>query len=341
MSNKTATRGAGTNPPYPIQTQWLNGNMGTKFGDMICPTGAYVNKFYGRAGNSVDDICVSCSDGTDLGCGTHSGGGAPWTELASLGWTSITGVADGDGTNMFLGHGTNRGGTTNMTCPGDQVVVGLGGWQNSNWKGIENAFLYCGSPMDEYCVDNLESDFCQAANVDAKTLNKACAANLTDTCRNRRQELTTSTINAICAKNPNDPICSCFLPVPSYIDPAMGGNQQCWNSVCASQGYIPNPKYQCPPITICKENIPTTGDSNILTGNVQISTCGSSGAVVNNPAGSTSTNPVSSTVSSVASSPLLLIILFIVIAAAYYYSIMPKSNKLSDYKQSESHWYNF
>lgn len=267
-------------PPERTNVGWLGRSFGgTSFGERQCPDGAYINEFYGRAGGMLDQICAKCSDGTDLGCGYPTNGGNPFRVPSLLGWNQVYGGSGAD-VDSFLGQGGGGGRRVELTCPTGTRVVGYGGSFNQSGRFTQGLYMKCGVVAEDFCQDNLESKFCRNSVVDRRTLNAACAKNLTDTCRDRRQELTTSTVQKICKLNPDDPFCACFRPRPDYIPPEHSGNQQCWNTVCASQGYIPNPDFKCPDITICREDIKTSGNSNILTNNVQVSTCGSTNSVV-------------------------------------------------------------
>lgn len=323
-------------PPARTNSAYIGDEHWNWFGERQCPSGSYVNKFYGRAGGMVEQVCAGCSDGTDLGCSYSSGAGNPFEIQSTNGWNSLEGRAGGD-VDQFMYQGGGGGNPKTITCPVGTRVVGYGGTRNLNAGYLHGIYAKCGVVAEDYCQDNLESKFCQDSKVDARTLNIACGKNLTDTCRDRRQELTTSTVQKICRLNPDDPFCACFRPRPDYIPPELSGNQQCWNTDCASYGYIPNPDFVCPNITICREDIKTSGNSNILTGNVQVSTCGSNAAVVNtsDPTKVTSnpTNtvvPTTDTASSVTnwlSSNWLLIFIVLVVLAVIYGAISYFKNK--------------
>jgi hypothetical protein len=121
------------------------------------------------------------------------------------------------------------------------------------------------------------------AGVDVSTLNKACTKNFSETCTNRKSDLTDSTMNLYCAANPTAAICSCYSKAPEYIPPEMAGLAPCWNQSCATTGYIPqNMRGACPSITICKQDMTTSGDSNMLTDNIIIQDCSGKKNNVNN-----------------------------------------------------------
>ena len=112
------------------------------------------------------------------------------------------------------------------------------------------------------------------AGVDNQTLNKACAKYFSETCTNRKSDLTDSTMNLYCAANPTAAICSCYAGVPEYIPQEMAGLAPCWSKACATTGYIPqNMRGGCPSITICQQDMNTSGDSNMLSNNIIIHDC--------------------------------------------------------------------
>ena len=132
--------------------------------------------------------------------------------------------------------------------------------------------IQCGIPS-KWCVNNLEDPMC--AGVDAATLNKACAKNFSETCTNRKSELTDTTMNLYCAANPTAAICSCYAGVPEYIPQEIAGLAPCWSKSCATTGYIPqNMRGGCPSITVCKQDLNTLGDSNMLSNNIIVQDCG-------------------------------------------------------------------
>jgi hypothetical protein len=124
-------------------------------------------------------------------------------------------------------------------------------------------------------------------------LNKSCAKNMTATCRNRRTELDESLVLDFCRYNISDPLCGCLLPVPDYLaGKGVDGMPQCWNQACATSGYLlGNLNKPCPDITICNQNIGTSGDSNVLTKNINTQDCSSKSTVaaVETPAPATQT----------------------------------------------------
>jgi hypothetical protein len=79
-----------------------------------------------------------------------------------------------------------------------------------------------------------------------------------------------------CDLHPSADICSCYLPAPSFTPPAINGLAQCWNKKCADYGYVPkNMRQSCPNITICTQDMTTSGNNNALTSNVIVQNCSS------------------------------------------------------------------
>ena len=249
-----------------FRTSTMGGGGGNPFiGN--CPPGEYITQWYGGAGHTIDRFGAKCSDGTNLG--PHGGGGGnAWSSSVSGPYKSFWGTF-GDVVDNFMDMG-GPGGSQRWadSCPSG-AAVGIFGraGELTNQLGIQ-----CGPPSN-WCVNNLEDPMC--ARVDALTLNKACATNFSETCTNRKAELTDSTMNLYCVANPTADICSCYSQVPSYIPQEMAGLAPCWNKACATTGYIPqNMRGSCPSITICRQEMGTSGDSNMLTNNVILQDCG-------------------------------------------------------------------
>lgn len=243
----------------------FGGQGGQPFGPHQCPTGKYIKEFKGTAANQVDSISAVCNDGTVLPtAGQGKMGGGPFSKIRENGFESISGRS-GDFIDNLDGVGGSGGGPFNMICPTGKKIVGFGG--RAGW-GVDA--LYFGCDYDEnYCIDNLESPYCQRAAVSKSTLNKACAKSMSATCINRKNELDESLMINYCRANPNEDICACYAPVPSYIESGIAGLPQCWNNKCATSGYkSPNMlSVRCPDIKICKQSITSEG-ANILSSNV-------------------------------------------------------------------------
>jgi hypothetical protein len=263
------------------KTSLFGGGEGTYF-DQKCPAGEHISQFYGYTyffpgRESIMGIGAKCSGGADLGVqGSREAQGRAGKEWylkldkpeknfsGSYATTNFTFVS------RFMENGTWPDQSPwNDNCPSG-AATGVYGRSTANMA--VNAYgLQCGPPSN-WCIDNLEDPIC--AGVDVTTLNKACTKNFSETCTNRKAELTDSTMNLYCASNPTAAICSCYSKAPEYIPPEMAGLAPCWNQSCATTGYIPqNMRGACPSITICKQDMSTSGDSNMLTNNIIIQDC--------------------------------------------------------------------
>lgn len=248
------------------QSPMYGGNGGTAFGPVTCPDGEYIKTFYGRGGSYVDQVCATCSDGTQLGC-YGGGGGDPWSNNQGP-YISMYGRGAGYVDNL-LGIGGGGGDPWGMTCPTGRVVVGMNGRAA---RYVDKIGFTCGVDKRTYCVNNLEDPVCN--NIDKNILNKACSVQFTQTCRDRKDELNESVVLPYCANNPNDPVCSCYLPAPDYIPKELGGLTKCWSQQCATSGYVPmNMRGDCPNITVCRQDLGVSGEANRLTNNVIVQNC--------------------------------------------------------------------
>ncbi len=263
-------------------SQLYGGTSGLDFGPYTCPSGQYITEFVGNSDKNINSIKGVCSDGTEL---PLAGGNGPniFSKVSQDGWEAIDGkynVAMPEIAWMvpnqdiyitnFLGVGPSGGTTFHHSCPAGKKIVGYSGKAGGSGKSapIEALSFRCGYD-DQYCVNNLESPYCKSFNVPKDILNKACAKSMTETCINRKSELDESMMVNYCSTHANDSICSCYAPVPSFIEPSIAGLQQCWNNKCATYGYKPPSmrSSSCPSITICKQNITAEGE-NLLASNV-------------------------------------------------------------------------
>ncbi len=269
----------------------LFGSRAGSYFDQKCPAGEYISQFYGYSMNNhphpsvkpVIGIGARCSDGTDLGVQAQSGGngwtvpfnkpkknfsGAQTTLAQALGGSTMATTFMENGSFPTLEWVSNTS-PWNDNCPSG-AATGVYGHTDKGY--VAGYGLQCGPPSN-WCIDNLEDPMC--AGVDIQTLNKSCAKTFSETCTNRKAELTDSTMNLYCASNPTADICSCYSQVPSYIPQEMAGLAPCWNKACATTGYIPqNMRGACPSITVCRQEMGTSGDSNMLTNNVILQDCG-------------------------------------------------------------------
>lgn len=249
-----------------------------------CEDGEYITEFNVKAGRQMDSLDAKCSDGKWLGRVGGGGGsasnvsGGPWSYIPIRydDWWIKNVLSAGAGLDDF----NNRFGDV-AYCPEGTVVVGYRGETASENSGtyIGKLGINCGVNKNTFCIDNLENDMCKKAP--KELLNKACAKNMTATCRNRRTELDESLVLDFCRYNISDPLCGCLLPVPDYLaGKGVDGMPQCWNQACATSGYLlGNLNKPCPDITICNQNIGTSGDSNVLTKNINTQDCSSKSTV--------------------------------------------------------------
>lgn len=195
---------------------------GTPF-TFTCPEESYINEFYGyeskypldQSKTGINSIGAKCSDGTDLGRRGGSGDSEyspkEWNITNSKPLTNFTGghvIFKWDNKSRarvvkFMGQGTTNSSEWNERCP-NGVATGIFG--NANDREINAIGIQCGPPPAKYCIDNLEEAICKG--VDADTLNKACSKNFTETCKDKKDLLTSSVINKYCKKNPTDDVCT-------------------------------------------------------------------------------------------------------------------------------------
>ena len=265
--------------------------VGTNFwGPAACPPNTHAVKIRWREHDYVNALDMQCSDGSFTPNWNYfdSSDGWPRTDPVNLtkrdGWDKITytSLAGLYTINDFprTDHPFSDGWlpeTTTYKCPEGQKVVGF-------IAGARNRLYSAGVICDytpEYCESKLESKYCKnnKSLITPEVLNIACAANMTDTCRNRKSELHPTIVREFCKKNPEDELCSCFRPVPKYINPNIAGLQQCWNQDCLNYGYRANNDV-CPAITICSQALDASGSSNKLTGSVQTVNCNNTAPVV-------------------------------------------------------------
>jgi len=247
-------------------TASFGGSGGSASGRRFCPDGAVVNKISGASGEYVDQLCMSCNDGTPLGCigqpndAVPYGYDGPFNSIYIRYWDLVDNI---------LGSGGGGGREDTATCPPGKYVVG---YEGRGAKFVDNVKFICGVDKNQYCVNNLETDLCR--NISKDVLNKACAINMSDTCKNRKDELDPRMVEKYCETHKEDPFCSCYINVPDYIPAEIRGLTKCWNKKCADYGYIPpSLRGTCPNITICRQNLGVDGGSNMLTGNVIVQDC--------------------------------------------------------------------
>ena len=246
------------------QTSTMGGDGGMPF-TAKCPDGAHILQWYGASGDLLDRIGAKCSDGTILG--PYGGlGGRAWSSSIDGPYTNFSGSA-GNMIDRFDKYGGSGGKSWNDNCPSG-VAIGIYGRSGDL---VDNLGIKCG-PLSKLCTKNLEDVECKG--VDADILNKACSINFTPTCIARKDELTDNTMNKYCEANPYTDICSCYLPAPSFIPPDISGIAQCWNKKCVNYGYMSkNMKQSCPNITICEQDIKTSGNNTELTSNINVEKC--------------------------------------------------------------------
>ena len=248
------------------QTSTLGGGGGSPF-NANCPNGEYISQWYGASGRALDRVGAKCSDGTNLGP-FGGGGGNGWSSSVGGPYTNFSGRA-GSGVDKFSGYGGGGGNAWNDSCP-NGVATGIFG---GSGRVVDRLGIRCSMPY-KWCVNNLEDAICKGVDVD--TLNKACSVNFTSTCVDRKDELTDTTMGKYCEANPYTDICSCYSSAPSFIPPAISGLAQCWNKKCANYGYVPkNMRQTCPNITICTQDMTTSGNNNALTNNIIVQNCSS------------------------------------------------------------------
>lgn len=239
-----------------------------------CNPGEIVTEIHGRGARLIDSIGMTCSDGKVLQNSPSAGGGDYYSYNNPAGWKTIPGrsasLVDG-----ILNSGGDGGDPHTLICGGQDGEYYVSGYNSTSGNVLNSLTLNCGRDKRTWCVGHLEDPICEGIN--ASILNQACAKNFTATCIDRKEELKPSIMQTYCAANPTLPICSCYAPVPSYIDPSVAGLQHCWNATCAAYGYKPN-NSACPPITVCRQDLTTSGANNLLQGVNISSTCGSGSA---------------------------------------------------------------
>jgi hypothetical protein len=239
-----------------------------------CPEGTIITKFDGYADGIVQTICGTCSDGTRLQC---IGGGKNGN---SFNFSDVNGIRDlkvrsGRYIDKFKEWGGNGGAERDVVCPENKFMVGYFG---AGGRYVDRFGAICGYNADKYCVNNLETDYCKKLNggkgPSKLILNRACALNMSDSCRVRKNELDETVVSNYCRSNPNDPFCACYRDAPDYIEGNVRALVSCWNQQCAAEGYVPpNMRVPCPPVKICTQKFGTTGDKNMLTQNAYLQVC--------------------------------------------------------------------
>lgn len=272
------------------------------FGSQSCPDGAVISEITGNAtACGITKICAKCSDGTALKCIDGNPASIP-AQCGGLSgyiyqgpFSSIVTRAANRLYQLFNSGAPDSGRPASQSC-GSKYIVGIKGTYTPN-SYVNSLGWVCGEKASEYCQNNLESAMCK--NVDKDTLNKACANNMTATCRNRKDELDESLVESYCKAHPEDEMCACYKLAPDYIPAEVRGLVPCWNQTCATKGYIPqNMRKPCPTVTICRQELPVTGDSNVLADAVVVQNCGTTTTTPppdnnNTPPGSTNTGDTS------------------------------------------------
>lgn len=109
----------------------FGGVGGTKF-DRQCPAGSYVAKISGETEGYVKKICLTCSDGTDLGC-VGVPGKTPYSYEGPF--SVVTGRA-GSWIDNLLGEGGNGGTPFTKACPENTYLSGISGSHGSYMDGL-------------------------------------------------------------------------------------------------------------------------------------------------------------------------------------------------------------
>ena len=239
-----------------------------------CAEGAYISSLKGRSDNIVRQVCAYCSDGNLAGCMGEGRRGTLYNYEYPEGLYEISGRS-GEFLDKINSSGGDGGSPFTIGCADGKRAVGIFGLDG--WD-VTSIGLTCDYDANNYCVNNLDTDFCKNLNggkgPNVNILNKACGLKMTDTCRNRKNELEGQLMAKFCIDNQNDPLCSCYATPPDYIPQEMRAKVRCWNKKCAESGYIPeNMRGDCDKITICKQNISAMGDSNLIKENVYFQDC--------------------------------------------------------------------
>lgn len=239
---------------------------GTDFGERKCKPGEIVTSIYGGAGTRLDSVNIGCSDGQAIGVGGVFGGHS-YTHQGPF--TKVN-LRAGNRIDNLLGAGGGGGTWYEYACPAGTYLVGMHGRAGQE---VDQLGFICGLDKKEFCLANLENEACRT--IDTATLNKACALNMSATCKNRKNELDDEMVRQYCSTRLHDPFCACYRPAPAELEAEVKGNAKCWNQECVNSGYVPlNMRtMECQPITICKQDMKYGGDSNILTKNINIQDC--------------------------------------------------------------------
>ena len=280
----------------------------------VCPNFSKVVQLSTNSGDGLDHVIATCDDAgqTQLRFGGGESNQQPIDALVSsdLGFDALTfdqsGWMQGEGVpHTVHGVGTSQQippNNTNLVCPDGMVLTGMVG-SNVGIHGkqvVGELGLVC-DYQPEYCVTNLESPYCQSYPPNADILNRACAQSMTQTCKDRQSELKDSTVSTYCNNkaNASDPFCSCYNAIPPAAIakyPEIASNPKCWSGQCAVNGYQPANirNTTCPTITICEQDLATSGNSNILTNNIITQNCNSNNTTNSTPGDANST-PTGST----------------------------------------------
>lgn len=242
-------------------------NNSWKFGDFVCPSGEVLTSIYGQIGADINGIGGTCSDGTIL---KYVGAKSNLNLNVQGRQSSVYGSIDKNDDMLFgVGH---HGTAWTDTCPKDTYLAGYYGTYTGKTNSL--GFL-CNVDKNEYCVKNIDNPICSKVNT--SILNKACERDMSKKeCANRKDELDETLVQTYCTINPTDELCSCYADPPDFIPTAVRGTPKCWNKTCNTKGIIPRNMRGEPcntDITICSQELSTSGDSNILSDNVNIVDC--------------------------------------------------------------------
>lgn len=137
----------------------------------------------------------------------------------------------------------------------------IGGDQLDSVKSIVDI------PWKDYlykcCTKSLDVNQGDCKNFWGGDANSSCDAFMAEECKSRPDELA----------------CSCYAKPPDTDDTIemqhLKANPACYSGECNIYGYMPANirNMSCPPITICRQNLGTAGDSNMMTGNVIVQDC--------------------------------------------------------------------
>lgn len=361
----------------------LSGNVGWKdggnaVGARACPIGSYVDRIYGRSGGLTDQICMTCSDGTILGCMGGSGGNAysdntcddhGFTEIDVTGDEILASIQPvcSNGTKLPQ-HGSTWDITSKMVCPSGNVIVGF---QGREGNVVDKLNILCSTHPLYGCSDDINNPYCQNVinegysrdvTLAKKVISNYCSKNMNDQCKSyisSKPGEFDDVVQKWCATHLDDPFCSCYQPMPDDT-PAelkiLQSKPQCWNKNCNLSGYkntnLRNDQSTCANIKVCNQNINSMQNTSTLNmNNLNVQDCSdkqnpgdtAASSITNQQTLEGVTQPVADAVlssdSKSSNKNLMILIIIIAIVLAIYTQNAQKLKYQQYYQQQQQQYF--